>query len=91
MFSLIMGLAFNDPLGGKTWWIVFGLPLIFIVVQSFFLLFVYPYETPKYLFSNGQDLRGRMLLERIYKPQYVDNVIKEIKINLGQQVVDSSA
>jgi hypothetical protein len=27
----------------------------------------------------------------IYKPQYVDEVIREIKINLGRQVVDNSA
>lgn len=32
-----------------------------------------------------------MLVERIYKAQYVDEVIKEIKVNLGQQVVERNS
>jgi hypothetical protein len=52
----------NDPTGERTWWIIFGLPQVFIVIQTLLLMFVYPYETPRYLFEKDEEVRGRILV-----------------------------
>lgn len=37
------------------WFIIFGVSLIPIFIQSFILIFIYPYETPKYLLVNNEN------------------------------------
>lgn len=59
VFALIMTVTFNDPLGESTWWIIFGFPLGIVTLQSFLLICVFPYETPKYLFEHKDEKRGR--------------------------------
>jgi hypothetical protein len=48
------------------------LPEITIALQSFTLLFVFPYETPRYLLSIRKEEEARKLIELIYKAEYVD-------------------
>jgi hypothetical protein len=46
------------------------------MIQTLILLFVYPYETPKYLLLNKRDEEARKLVELIYKEEYVDQIIE---------------
>ena len=39
------------------------------------LIFVYDFETPKYLLQQKREEECIVLLERIYKPKYVDDVL----------------
>jgi hypothetical protein len=36
------------------WFIVFGVPQIVIMIQTILLIFVFPYDTPKYLLLKGR-------------------------------------
>ena len=67
---------FKDPASEKTWWIVFGFSLVILLTQTFILRFVYNFETPKYLYLKNRDESGKLLIQRIYKPEYVDSVVK---------------
>jgi hypothetical protein len=48
-FEYVLTKIANDPTGNDIWVIVFGFPIITIVIQTIVLIFVFPYETPKYL------------------------------------------
>lgn len=43
LFEYILTKVFNDPTGKDIWVVVFGFPLITIVVQTILLIFVFPY------------------------------------------------
>jgi hypothetical protein len=49
------------------WWMVFGFPLVTLVMQSMLMAWIFRYETPKYLIENGRDQECRELLGRLYK------------------------
>ena len=51
LFKYILVKATGDESCKDFWWIVFGFTQITLVVQTVLLLFVFPYETPKYLLS----------------------------------------
>ena len=50
---------FNDHNSEETWWIVFGFSLVILAVQSYVLVKVYNFETPKYLFLKSKDQEGK--------------------------------
>lgn len=61
------------------------MPLLAVCVQAAILIWVYPYETPKYHLLKGEVEEARTLIQKIYLDQFIEEVLKE-KI----QDVDSS-
>jgi MFS family permease len=45
----------GDNTGEQSWYIIFGFTELTIAIQTAILIFVYPYETPKYLLSIGKE------------------------------------
>jgi hypothetical protein len=72
----------GDSTGRAYWYYVFALPQVVILVQVALLLFVFPYDTVKYWLSVGNHEEARKLVEIIYKPEYVDEVLEEKKVDL---------
>ena len=66
-FTYILKKITGDETGEKFWFITFGLTQVTILVQTLILIFVYPYETPKYLLSIGKEEEARKLITIIYK------------------------
>jgi hypothetical protein len=66
-FAYVLSQITNDTTGRSTWYYVYAFPLLTIILQSLLLVFVYPYETPKYLLMNGKDEEARALIDIIYK------------------------
>lgn len=54
-FAYLLSKATGDSTGDAYWFILFGFPEITIAIQSLLLIFVFPYETPKYLLSIGKE------------------------------------
>lgn len=54
---------------------MFGFPLVSILIQTFLLLFVFPYETPKYLLLNGRENEARELIKVFYKEEFVEEIL----------------
>lgn len=52
--AYILKKATGDPSGKDFWFIVFGLTEVTIAIQTVVLIFIFPYETPKYLLSVGK-------------------------------------
>ena len=48
LFYYILSVALPIERNQEIWYYVFGLPLVTLVIQTIILLFVFPYETPKY-------------------------------------------
>lgn len=47
-----------------------------IIIQTIMLLFVFPYETPKYHLSRGEIEEAKELIAVIYKADFVDEILK---------------
>ena len=52
----------GDLTGESFWPIIFGFPLLIICLQSFVLLYIYPFETPKYWLLAGNEAEARRLI-----------------------------
>ena len=61
-----------------------------VAVQSVILTVKYDFETPKYLYEKLRDREGRKLIQRIYKEEYVEFVVKEILNDVGRGKPNSS-
>ncbi len=72
LFYYILFKAVPDEKQDQIWYYVFGFPLITIFIQTILLLFVFPYETPKYFLMHHQKSKARDLIAEIYLPEYVD-------------------
>ena len=46
--------ATGDLSAQSYWMLVFAFPFLTVLLQTVMLLWVFPYETPKYLLINGQ-------------------------------------
>ena len=57
---------------------MFSIPIVLSILQVFLLLVVFPYDTPSVLNAWGQKAKLREFLNKIYKAEYVDDIIKEI-------------
>lgn len=77
LFYYILSMTVSDENQHLIWYFVFGLPLVFIVIQSLILLFVFPFETPKYFLMHHQKSKAKDLIAYIYKPEYVDEILKQ--------------
>lgn len=63
----LLSAMFDDPHSDRTWWVLFGLPLVVLVLQTVLIIFVYPFETPKYLLLKNRKQEALQLLRRIFK------------------------
>lgn len=77
LFYYILSVALSEERQNEIWYYVFGLPLVALVVQTAMLLFVFPYETPKYYLLHHQKKEARELIAHLYKPEYVDAILNE--------------
>lgn len=71
------------------WRIVFGFPIVTCAIQLYKLKYVYPYDTPKYLVLQAKEQEARDLLAVIYRDEFVDDVLKDLKkalLNMGNRV-----
>jgi MFS family permease len=64
--------------------VMFIIPIVLSILQVFLLIVVFPYDTPSVLNSWGQKAKLREFLNKIYKPEYVDDIIMEIGGNAGE-------
>lgn len=55
IFQYVLSQYMNDLQCWVTWKYVMGFPLAPLIFQSIVLLFIFPYETPKYLISIGDN------------------------------------
>lgn len=78
-FEFILSAATGDKDGSQIWPFTFGFTLITLAVQTAVLLFVFPYETPRYLLLNNEEKEARKLIAVIYKEEFVDEVLEEKK------------
>ena len=53
------------------WQLVFAVPLITMLVQSLILIYVFPFETPKYWLLKGEREQAYKIIRYIYKEQHV--------------------
>lgn len=53
-----------------------------IVIQALVLIFVYPYETPKYHLARGEEEEAKKILAVLYKSEFLDEILKENKENM---------
>jgi len=53
---------YNDVTCESFWRIMFAIPFITLTIQALVLLFVFPYETPKYLLLKGKYDEARELI-----------------------------
>ena len=88
-FEFILSQIFDDD-GSKIWWVVFGLTLVTVVVQTLMLIFVFPFETPKYLLLKGKEQEARKLIDMIYKEEYAGEVLEEKYADMGQNNASST-
>lgn len=72
LFYYILSICFSKERQTEIWYYVFGLPLITVSIQTIILLFVYPYETPKYFLLHHQKQKAKDLISQLYKAKYVD-------------------
>jgi MFS family permease len=54
IFTYILKKITGDDTGRDFWFIVFGFTEITLAIQTLILIFVFPYETPRYLLSIGK-------------------------------------
>ena len=62
----------------KSFWpVMFAFPFLILILQLVGLLFVFPYETPKYLLYEGKESEARELISEIYKEEFVEEILDE--------------
>ena len=65
------------------WRYVFGVPILLIAIQTIILLFVFNFETPKYwLIERNQD-KAKKVIEMIYKPEFVEEVLRQKTVDIA--------
>ena len=69
----------GDSSGWAYWYLVFGLPQVVILIQAIVLLIVYPYETPKYHLTLGEEEEAKNLIAVLYKPEFLEEILREKK------------
>jgi SP family arabinose:H+ symporter-like MFS transporter len=87
--SYLMGLNLPEveEVGDQWWRFMVGFPAIFNILNTILLLYVFKYDTPKYLFMIKKDETAtRKSLNSIYKrDEDSEEVIKDLKMLLSQQ------
>ncbi len=80
----------NDLTCEAFWPVMFGIPFLGLTVQILVLLFAFPFETPKYLLLTGQETEARKLIEFIYLPEFVDEVLFEKKKDIEHMRINDN-
>lgn len=62
LFYYLLSIGMEPQNLDTIWYYVWGLPLITVVIQTVILLFVFPYETPKYFLLHHQKSKARDLI-----------------------------
>lgn len=76
-FTLSYVLSFwYSPL--SYWRVVFFVPVLTTVIQTFLLHTHFNYQTPKYLLSNNHQKEARQVLSLFYQQEHVDEVMEEL-------------
>lgn len=70
IFAYVLTQITQDASGRSSWYYVYAFPQITLILQSLLLLFVFPYETPKYHLMRGEDAEARALIDIIYKEKF---------------------
>jgi MFS family permease len=70
-------------IGDHYWRLVFALPILFAAIQCALLLFVFNFETPKFLKQNGRKAELNALMGKIYTADQVQSRIDSIVISEG--------
>lgn len=91
LFYYILLITFSAERQEEIWYYVFGLPLVTVSIQTIILLFVFPYETPKYFLLHHQKSQAKDLIAGLYKPEYVDVILHEKTEDLGESLAKEKA
>lgn len=59
LFQYILSSVFEDPACYQIWPYIFAVPSLTALIQTINLLFVFPYETPKYHITKGEKEEAR--------------------------------
>jgi MFS family permease len=66
LLAFILSKVLDKNSESTFWKIIAEFPLLTILIQTFILLFVFPYETPKYLYEKGERQKAGELISLIY-------------------------
>ncbi len=61
-FQYTLAQIYEDFQSKTIWKYVLGFPLITVSIQTFVLIYIFPYETPKYLISKGDKDEAKKLI-----------------------------
>lgn len=67
----------GDDSGMDFWRITYGFTLITQMIQLLSIIFIYPYETPKYLIMERRPEECKDLLCILYKSEYVQEIFAQ--------------
>ena len=77
--------AINAFMRFDYWRVVFGLPILFAIIQIILMATVYNYESPKYLKQQGKDAELNDVMGKIYSGDLVKSRIDEINVDSGEK------
>ena len=72
LFKYVLTLIVDEPTGETIWYYVFGLTQVTIILQTFLLIFVFPFETVKYLLEKDRFDEAKTLVSYLYKEEFVE-------------------
>ena len=73
-----------DPENQYWWRFVFGFPIITCIFRSLVLLFIYRFDTPLFLISNGKDEETKFIIKKLYHEEFVEQIYKEYKAKIDK-------
>ena len=66
------------------WWrFMFAFPILTAALRMICLLFIFKFETPSYLISNGKDEEAKKIIEKIYSAEHSEHIYKDIKTRMN--------
>ena len=71
LLAYVLKKTTEDYACSSFWFIIFGVPEVTILIQSIMLIYVFPYDTPKYLFLQNNPKEAERLIRIIYKEEFV--------------------
>lgn len=71
------------------WKMLTQFPLILVILQSLVFWFIFPYETPKYLYEKGERNQAISLIQKIYREEFVDEAVTRFEAGKNSSSVIS--
>ena len=62
--------------------------LLTVIIQTFVFLFIFPYETPKYLFEKNLFDPASSLINRLYHNDYVEEAISQFRTGTNRSMLE---